>query len=292
MLSAMTAVESSDDLLATAAGSARPGMTRMRRAGTWSPRRRDSSPVEMRAMRSRSVSGLLKEADGSNTVLGTRDAFSTGAGVLVGLSLFARNHSEFLAGSTVLLLLLRALSTPEVLDMETQFSNYRLYVPRSMIRVVHLACVWPLLWTGMWMIASASRWALMLTMFYVIFYVLAERSVVGLTSAALVAGVYASSLVVIKHIDSPFEWGAWIHVALWVLQFVVEVSVEGWANTLHVLNLLRGHLLQVILMTPLFTTIEIFLALGFRKDFARRVRTKVAGLRREMEMENARCQEF
>mmetsp|Transcript_5877 Transcript_5877/g.12030 ORF Transcript_5877/g.12030 Transcript_5877/m.12030 type:complete len:273 (+) Transcript_5877:491-1309(+) len=235
--------------------------------------------------RSRSTSGLLKEADGSNTVLGTRDAFSTGAGVLIGLSLFARNHSDFLAGSTVLLLLLRALSTPEVLDMETQFSNYRLYVPRSFIRFVHLACVWPLLWTGMWMIASSSRWAFMLTMFYVVFYVLAERSIVGLTSAALVAGVYASSLVVIKQIDNPFETGAWIHVALWALQFVVEVSVEGWVNTFHVLNLMRRHLLQIILMTPLFTTIEIFLALGFRKDFARKVRANVTGMRRELKSE-------
>lgn len=212
------------------------------------------------------------------------EAFYTGIGVLIGMSLFATSRSDFVFGGALFVLLLLSLSTPEVLDMEHQYSAYKAQHQSKLNHALHAACVWPRFITFMVMVTAESSWASLITAYYAMYFVISDRSLIGVVAALLVllSSGLANSLV--SHFDDIFLPACYLHCVCWNVQLLSHLFLEKRENAQTLAFIVLDNFLQFVLMSPLLVTIESAIALGFRKDFARRASTNIANMRTERKL--------
>jgi len=227
--------------------------------------------------------GCHPEETKKATILGYRDAFSTGAGAMIGLSVFATNQIDFIVGISVFVLVLLALTQPEVLDMETQYSIYKSRHAQPLTHLIHVLFIWPQLFTFMMCVACLSRWAFLLALYYAVYYVVAERSVPGFTAALIVVACHKLAVNCVTWYDDAFSKALIVHAVCWSFQLVGIFLTRRWRMD-GVVPWIRENFLQVVVMSPLLVIIELFVTLGFHKDFARRTRSNVSNLLKERKL--------
>jgi len=158
-----------------------------------------------------------------------------------------------------------------VTDLEEQFTFYASYHHNGINKLIHIVCVWPILWTALVMIQYIPlelplsnpihpvNVALGFASIYATLYVLMDKK----------AGSLAALMVVICLITSRSYYlntdGAWvtalvIHAASWISQFIGHGVFEGRAPAL------LDNVPQALLMGPLFVLLEVLFPLGYRKD--------------------------
>lgn len=174
------------------------------------------------------------------------------------------------------LLLLLSLSTPQVLDMEEQYALYQRHSSGTLNHFVHVLLVWPQLLSCMLVVASVSRWASLLAIYYALYYMLADRSPIGFAAALMVAASYNAATMLAQALADPVMVGVAAHVACWAAQLITHALCEGLHKSLQVATLVKNHFVQVVLMAPLLVMIELSVALGMRNQFAARARERAS----------------
>jgi uncharacterized membrane protein YGL010W len=219
-----------------------------------------------------------------NTFLQASEAFYTGVGVLIGMSLFATNRSDFVFGGALFVLLLLSLSTPEVLDMEHQYSSYKAQHQSKVNHVLHALCVWPRFITFMVMVSAQSSWASLITAYYAMYFVISDRSLIGVVAALLVLLSSGLAKTVVSLYDEVFLPACYLHCVCWNIQLLSHLFFEKRDTARTLAFIVLDNFLQFVLMSPLLVTIECAIGLGFRKDFARRASVNVCNMRTERKL--------
>lgn len=182
-----------------------------------------------------------------------------------------------------------------IIDLDKQFVFYASYHHNNINKLIHIFCVWPILWSAMIFlqytpvlvpqlqelpvlstIASIHplNGAFFFALFYAIAYLLMEQKGAGALAATLVTAALLSSLKFYHTAQanygySPLLIAAVVHVGCWVAQFVGHGKFEGRAPAL------LDNLVQAFLMAPLFVLLELLFNVGYQKDFQRKISKKV-----------------
>jgi len=205
--------------------------------------------------------------DNRDTLIHSRDAVSTGAGAMIGFSLFGSSTADYFAGGAVLTLVILWLSTPKVFDIETQFSYFEAFHQNKYNRFVRLLTVWPHYLTVIVMILGYSHhWAFLLSTIYSIYFVMADTSLVGITAAIGASAVYPLAKVLIDQIPNAWEYALCINALCWTCQLCGDFICERKLRPVSFSTLFLENYVHTMLMAPLFFVIELSMALGFRKN--------------------------
>jgi uncharacterized membrane protein YGL010W len=211
------------------------------------------------------VSGLLLER---------KDAVSTLVGTLIGLSLFSSSPIDFFFGGSLFVVLLLLLSTPEVMDVELQYSSYKARHATGVAHALHAAVAWPKLLTMLVFVARFSSWTSLVAGAYAIYYLIAERSLVALGSALGVVLTYSlATRAVAAYGSAALELALAVHALCWAVQLA-----SFRMNKPLSLSALLEAFIELVVVSPLLVAVEIAILCGFRKDFARRIQSNVSSI--------------
>ncbi len=211
------------------------------------------------------VSGLLLER---------KDALSTLIGTLIGLSLFSSSPLDFFFGGSLFVVLLLLLSTPEVMDVELQYSSFKARHAGGVAHALHAAVAWPKLLTMLMFVARFSSWTSLVAGAYAIYYLVAERSLVALGSALGVVLTYSlATRAVAAYGSTAFELALAVHALCWAVQLASFRMNQPLS-----LSALLEAFVELVVVSPLLVAVEIAILCGFRKDFARRIQSNVSSI--------------
>lgn len=180
-------------------------------------------------------------------------------------------------------------------DLEEQFSFYAAYHSNGMNKLIHILCVWPILFTGIVFLEYVPEFtgfapqlaainnavlfihpfnaAFIMAVIYATAYILMDQKA-GTLAAFLVflCLIYAQKFYL--EIEGYTGYPAWlvaaaIHVGGWIAQFIGHGAFEGRAPAL------LDNLAQAFLMAPLFVLLEVLFHFGYRQDFQKKMRSRV-----------------
>ncbi|CAG7720251.1 unnamed protein product [Allacma fusca] len=177
-----------------------------------------------------------------------------------------------------------------IVDLDKQFVFYASYHHDKINKLIHIVCVWPILWSAMVFcqyapivapdslnnlvsFAHPLNLAFIVALFYATCYILMEQK----------AGTFAAGLVFLSLLfsrsffltaEAKYGHPAWvialvIHVGCWIAQFVGHGKFEGRAPAL------LDNLVQAFLMAPLFVLLEVLFTFGYRQTFQKVIWKKV-----------------
>ncbi len=177
-----------------------------------------------------------------------------------------------------------------ITDLEEQFTFYASYHHNGWNKVVHIVCVWPILWSAFvlaqYIPFEAPGTALptlssvhplnvtLLTAFlYAGIYILMDKRAGSLGALLVVASLITSRKFYLGFEESygipAWQVAAGIQVFSWIAQFVGHGVCEGRAPAL------LDNLMQAFVMAPLFVLLEVLFFFGYRKDLQKRMSVKV-----------------
>ncbi|CAM9270446.1 unnamed protein product [Ascophyllum nodosum] len=176
-----------------------------------------------------------------------------------------------------------------ILSLEDQFAFYASYHRNKVNRAIHLACIWPILWTTLalmtqlpigklphemlrWLPLRDEAWDLHLgapvVLIYVIVYLVMDPFVGGLASLLVIASYVTSNLWMADGGSAALAGG--LNVAGWLAQFYGHFVHEGRSPAL------VDNLFQAFLAAPLFVLCEILFELGYKPEMHRRIQARAA----------------
>merc|ERR1711916_114837 len=156
--------------------------------------------------------------------------------------------------------------------LEEQYAFYASYHGNTLNILVHVVCVWPILWTAQMMLALVALPDSGLMASYLPPSVLAYAGPNGALIGTLIydpkAGVLAAGLVVAGNAaanvaaaqyppEDILKVAAMVHVGCWVAQIAAHKVFEGRAPAL------LDNLAQAFLMAPYFVLLEIIMHIGY-----------------------------
>lgn len=197
-------------------------------------------------------------------ILSTRDAASIGAGAWLGFYFFASDLSHCIPGGIVMSVFLLSLSTPQALDIQNQICTFNVKVKHSSLvnRGIHLASVWPVYLAGLVLVQSYSRqWAVLLSVFYVMYYILSEPSLIGLAAAMLTIACYEVAELLIQMNANARQWALIIAVACTVLQVFGSQSLASRKK-----RQLQDVFVETVLLAPMILVFQISYRFGYEHD--------------------------
>lgn len=168
------------------------------------------------------------------------------------------------------------------MDLEEQFTFYASYHHDTMNKIIHILCVWPILWSAIVfaeytpVLAPESlnsltaaihpfNLAFAVAVFYALAYIVMDKKA-GTLAALMVFGCLLTARKFYFEAETNYGYPAWaiaaaVHVACWIAQFIGHGAFEGRAPAL------LDNLVQAFLMAPLFVLLEVLFNFGYRKDF-------------------------
>lgn len=174
------------------------------------------------------------------------------------------------------------MSSPSPSWFERQFSFYLSYHNNKINQLIHIICVWPILFTAQIMLSYTPNvlqdvqlfsvvpvqyklnWAFAATIIYTVYYMLVEQpGIAGPIAASFTVLGYLFANKLSENPDN-FNIALGIHVVCWIAQFYGHGAHEGRAPAL------LDNLLQAIFMAPLFVLMEVMFALGYKSDFKKK----------------------
>merc|ERR1712088_394420 len=171
------------------------------------------------------------------------------------------------------------MAASDLLDLKKQFVFYASYHNHPVNVLIHLACIWNLMWSGMCLLHSTPALApapgvlatlplvggtpvnlqLVVTTIYVVTYVLMDP-MAGSLAAAMVLFLHKWTFELVTAND-PVQGFPLLHVVMWVAQFIGHGMFEGRAPAL------LDSWQQALITAPLFVVLEVLFFLGYRKQF-------------------------
>jgi len=177
-----------------------------------------------------------------------------------------------------------------IVDLDQQFLFYASYHHNKMNKLIHILCVWPILWTALVFCEYAPfvapdslnsivssvhplNLSFIFAFVYASCYILMEQK-----AGTLAAGLVFLSLFTARTFyltcEAKFGYPAYvvagaIHVGCWIAQFFGHGHFEGRAPAL------LDNLVQALLMAPLFVLLEIMFFFGYRKSFQKQMWKRV-----------------
>jgi len=178
-----------------------------------------------------------------------------------------------------------------ITNLEEQFTFYASYHHNGWNKLIHVFCVWPILWTALVLTeylpleAPATVFPalaalhppslpLLTAAFYAGVYVLMDKKA-GTLGAILVFVCLVTARKFYLECGVNYGVPAWqvaavLHVLCWIAQFVGHGAFEGRAPAL------LDNLMQALVMAPLFVLLEVLFVFGYRKDLQDRMSVQVA----------------
>jgi len=177
------------------------------------------------------------------------------------------------------------VSTRGFFDLKKQFIFYASYHNNPVNVLIHLFCIWNLMWSGMCLFhftpqltnapdlftkipvigGTPINLTLLVTTIYVISYVIMDPFAGSLAAVMVLALHRLTSDLVIA--NAPVYghplWQAVLtfHVIMWIAQFIGHGVFEGRAPAL------LDSWDQAFITAPLFVVLEVLFFLGYRKQF-------------------------
>ena len=187
--------------------------------------------------------------------------------------------------SLVLVLVSTSATTKRLFDLESHLAFYSGYHRNAVNRVIHLACIWPLL-ASVLVICDAStplaptptllapllrmNAGAVIAAIFCAYYIALDRSAYGLASASAVLVSYALARAWTAAASQPVFTAACVHGMGWLAQFAGHALFEKRAPALF------ENFAQALLMAPHFVLVEACVALGFRAQLAASIEPLVA----------------
>ncbi|KAJ6636139.1 2-hydroxy-palmitic acid dioxygenase mpo1, partial [Pseudolycoriella hygida] len=175
-------------------------------------------------------------------------------------------------------------------DLEEQFTFYAAYHHTTVNKIIHVICVWPILWSALVLseyipLVAPEQFntfvvavhplnvTFVAAVFYAAVYLLMDKKA-GFIATLLLAFCLVSGRKFYLEAELNYGYAAWqiaavIQVVCWVAQFVGHGVFEGRAPALF------DNLVQAVVMAPLFVLLEVLFLLGYRKDFQKTIWKKV-----------------
>lgn len=177
-----------------------------------------------------------------------------------------------------------------IINLDEQFTFYASYHHDKINQLIHIVCVWPILWSALVFaeyapiqapeylnslvsFAHPLNLAFIVALFYATCYILMEQkagtlaAVLVFLSLFLARNFYLTAQV--KYGYSPLLLAGAIHVGCWVAQFIGHGAFEGRAPAL------LDNLVQAFLMAPFFVLLEVLFKFGYNKEFQARIWKRV-----------------
>eukprot|EP00697_Spironema_sp_BW2_P014738 gnl/Spiro4/527_TR290_c0_g1_i1.p1 gnl/Spiro4/527_TR290_c0_g1~~gnl/Spiro4/527_TR290_c0_g1_i1.p1 ORF type:complete len:237 (-),score=49.00 gnl/Spiro4/527_TR290_c0_g1_i1:130-786(-) len=181
---------------------------------------------------------------------------------------------HIIPGVFFVFLLVVSLLTPSLLDLKKQFVFYASYHNQKINQIIHLICIWPILWTFFVFlgysgvlckcdIATATHgllvrldWSAVWAVMYALYYAL-MAPIFGISSLAVFAAYVSASHFAFSYHEVAWKIALAIHVTAWLLQFLGHYAFEGRAPAL------LDNPAQAFLMAPLFVLLEVAFSVGY-----------------------------
>ena len=165
---------------------------------------------------------------------------------------------------------------------ENSFVFYLSYHNNPINQLIHIVCVWPILFTAQIMLSYTPtilqdfqlfsavpaeyklNWAFAASVIYVLYYFTIEQpGIAGPIAGLLTIGGY---LFANRISDDPnaFNIAAAVHIVCWIAQFYGHGAHEKRAPAL------LDNLVQAVMMAPLFVLMEVMFKLGYKNEFYKR----------------------
>ena len=208
----------------------------------------------------------MQQADANRMILNKRDAASIGAGAWLGFYFFASDLSHCIPGGIVMSVFLLSLSTPQALDIQNQVCTFNVKHASVVNRGIHLASVWPVYLAGLVLVQSYSRqWAVLLSIFYVSFYILSEPSLIGLAAAILTVACYEIAELLIRVNANARQWALVTAIACIVLQMLGSF-VSGTRAKQSQRRQMQDVFVETVLLAPMILVFQVLHRFGYEHD--------------------------
>jgi len=178
-----------------------------------------------------------------------------------------------------------------ITDLDEQFTFYAAYHHSTMNKIIHILCVWPILWSALVLseylpleapaqlnsfvsFIHPLNLTFVVAVAYAAIYIVMDKQA-GSLGAILVFACLVTARRFFLTAGVSYGMPAWqiataVHVACWIAQFVGHGAFEGRSPALF------DNLFQAVVMAPLFVLLEVMFFFGYRKDFQRRMWANVA----------------
>jgi 2-hydroxy fatty acid dioxygenase len=155
---------------------------------------------------------------------------------------------------------------------------YAKYHQNETNKLIHVVCVWPILFTFMYLFCINSDeimetpillknmgiefdWGAAVAFIYIGFYAVIEQpGICGLTAAIMTALSLYGCNWLINNDYNMWQQATAINIACWIAQFYGHFAHEGRSPAL------LDNLLQAFLFAPLFVLLELFFAVGYKQN--------------------------
>jgi len=177
-----------------------------------------------------------------------------------------------------------------ITDLEEQFTFYASYHHNTFNKIIHILCVWPILWSALVLLeyapivapeslnAITASWhplnlAFLSAAFYSVVYIIMDKKA-GSLAAIMVFACLITGQKFYFTAETSYGYPAWVlavalHVLCWISQFIGHGAFEGRAPAL------LDNLIQALVMAPLFVLLEVLFMFGYRKDFQKKMWKRV-----------------
>jgi uncharacterized membrane protein YGL010W len=161
--------------------------------------------------------------------------------------------------------------------LEDSLTFYASYHHNFMNKVIHILCVWPILWTaqaffcylsvpdflqGFFQKGVDENWSLLLSLGYALFYFFVEQpGIAGPIASALVMGGYhVTKNLYLQHPETLWKHALAIHVVCWVAQIGAHKVFEKRSPAF------LDNIFGAFVMAPLFVVLEVMFMLGYKPE--------------------------
>lgn len=161
-------------------------------------------------------------------------------------------------------------------DFDKNWSFYKAYHSDFTNVIIHILCVWPILWTSFlflgtsqtlvdipaWLSAHLPSYcsldaSFFVALLYFVYYILLDFRWTSIAASLCVTACWVSTQYTLSIITSEqMTYFIYAHVAAWVMQFYGHAAHEGKAPAL------LTNLSQALLMAPYFVFLEVVELLG------------------------------
>lgn len=155
--------------------------------------------------------------------------------------------------------------------LESAFAFYASYHSNKTNQLIHIFCVWPILFTAQIFLAYTPpvlaaypqvNAALLVSAFYMVYYFIIEQpGIAGPIASLLTLGGYLFATSIQASTPDVWKIALFIHIACWAAQIYGHQAHEGRSPAF------LDNMAQALLFAPLFVLLEVMFAFGYKPEF-------------------------
>ncbi len=166
--------------------------------------------------------------------------------------------------------------------LEDSLTFYASYHHNTLNKLVHIVCVWPILFTAQTFLLYASfpkalaaffpaavnpSWSLVLSLLYGSYYFFIEQPGIGgpIASALVALGYYANEQLFVQYPETIWKVALVAHIGCWIAQIAAHQIFEKRSPAF------LDNIVQALVMAPLFVVLEVIFPLGYKPELHKKV---------------------